>query len=40
MRTEHLVPLSRQAMEIVRENHPLTNRGRFVFPGRNSSARR
>jgi len=39
MRTEHLVPLSRQAMEILREIHPLTNRGRFVFPGRNSSAR-
>lgn len=38
MRTEHLVPLSRQAMEILREIQPLTNRGRFVFPGRNSSA--
>lgn len=39
MRAEHLVPLSRQAMDILREIHPLTNRGRYVFPGRNSITR-
>jgi integrase len=30
---KHLVPLSRQAIEILRELQPLTGRGRFVFPG-------
>lgn len=39
MRAEHLVPLSRQAMDILREIHPLTNRGRYVFSGRNSVQR-
>jgi integrase len=29
---QHIVPLSRQAVEILRELHPLTNRGRYVFP--------
>ena len=28
----HLVPLSRQAVEILRELHPLTGNGRYVFP--------
>ena len=32
MRTEHFVPLSRQAVEILREIHPLTGSGRYVFP--------
>ena len=40
MREQHIVPLSRQAVEILRELEPLTNRGilarptapRFVFP--------
>lgn len=32
MRVPHVVPLSRQAVEILRELHPLTGRGRFVFP--------
>lgn len=36
MRVEHLVPLSRQALAILRDVHPLTNRGKYVFPGRNS----
>jgi integrase len=36
MRREHLVPLSRQAVEVLRELHPLTGRGTFVFPGRTS----
>ena len=30
--TSHLVPLSRQAIEILREIYPLTGQGRFVFP--------
>lgn len=32
-RTEHLVPLSTQAISILRELFPLTGSGRFVFPG-------
>ena len=31
--TPHLVPLSRQAVAILRELYPLTGQGRFVFPG-------
>ncbi|MHB8347068.1 MAG: tyrosine-type recombinase/integrase [Acidiferrobacterales bacterium] len=31
--TPHIVPLCGQAVEILRELHPLTGRGRFVFPG-------
>ena len=30
--TRHIVPLSYQAVEILRELHPLTGRGRYVFP--------
>ena len=30
--TQHLVPLSRQALEILRELYPLTGQGRYVFP--------
>ena len=30
--TSHLVPLSRQAIEILRELYPVTGHGRFVFP--------
>ncbi|MCC6170662.1 MAG: integrase arm-type DNA-binding domain-containing protein [Gammaproteobacteria bacterium] len=32
-RAPHLVPLSRQAVEIFRDLRPLTGAGRFVFPG-------
>lgn len=32
MRSPHLVPLSRQALEILRELQPLTGSGRYVFP--------
>lgn len=32
-RTAHLVPLSTQAVAILRELHPLSGRGRYVFPG-------
>lgn len=30
--TQHIVPLSRQAVEILRNLHPLTGSGRFAFP--------
>ncbi|MBF0422167.1 MAG: tyrosine-type recombinase/integrase [Magnetococcales bacterium] len=32
-REMHIVPLSRQAVEVLRELHPLTGSGRYVFPG-------
>jgi integrase len=38
-KTPHIVPLSRQAVEILRELQPLTGFGRFVFPGGRSSSR-
>ena len=31
-KTEHLVPLSRQAVEILEDIHPLTGDGEYVFP--------
>lgn len=37
--TPHIVPLARQAVELLRELQPLTGRGRFVFPSARSSAR-
>jgi integrase len=37
--TEHIVPLSTQAIAILREIHPLTGEGRYVFPGARSLAR-
>jgi len=39
MRNEHIVPLPPQAIEILQELHPLTGRGRYVFPGVRSVAR-
>ncbi|WP_321907439.1 tyrosine-type recombinase/integrase [Paraburkholderia sp. J11-2] len=33
-KTEHLVPLSTQAVAILRDLHALTGRGKYVFPGR------
>lgn len=33
-KSEHLVPLAAQAVAILKDLHPLTGRGRFVFPGR------
>ena len=30
--TQHIVPLSKQAIEILINLHPLTGNGRFVFP--------
>ena len=32
MKRTHIVPLSRQAIEVLREIEPLTGRGRYVFP--------
>ncbi|MBF0401823.1 MAG: tyrosine-type recombinase/integrase [Magnetococcales bacterium] len=39
MRELHIVPLSRQAVAILRELHPLTGHGRYVFPGARSDDR-
>jgi integrase len=36
---DHLVPLSRQAIEILKELHPVTGEGRYVFPGARSGSR-
>ncbi len=33
MRDPHIVPLSRQAVEVLRTLHPLTGHGRYLFPG-------
>ena len=35
----HLVPLSGQAVECLRELYPLTGRGRYVFPGARGASR-
>ena len=32
-KTDHLVPLARQAVEILKHLHPLTGGGEYVFPG-------
>lgn len=39
MRQPHLVPLSRQALDILRGLHRITGRGRYVFPSARSSQR-
>ena len=39
MKRDHLVPLSRQAVEILRELEPLTGDGRYVFPSVRTKAR-
>jgi integrase len=36
MKTEHVVPLSRQAVEILRELQAIGGGSRYVFPGRNA----
>jgi integrase len=36
---QHIVPLSRQAMAVLRELHPLTGSGRYVFPGARTNGR-
>ncbi|MBW6485270.1 MAG: tyrosine-type recombinase/integrase [Syntrophobacterales bacterium] len=35
----HIVPLSKQALEILREIYPLTGNGKYVFPSIRSTAR-
>ncbi len=37
--TEHVVPLSRQAVEVLNELHPLTGHGCFVFPSARGKGR-
>jgi len=37
--TQHIVPLSRQAIEILEELYPLTGRGYYVFPSARSTSR-
>ncbi|MEI6299868.1 MAG: integrase arm-type DNA-binding domain-containing protein [Betaproteobacteria bacterium] len=39
MRETHLVPLSAQAVAILRELHPLTGHGRYVFPSARTGER-
>ncbi|MDQ7830262.1 MAG: tyrosine-type recombinase/integrase [Desulfovibrionaceae bacterium] len=39
MREAHIVPLARQAKEILLELHPLTGHGKYVFPSLRSSSR-
>lgn len=39
MRREHIVPLSRQAVSILRELHPLTGAGRYLFPSARTTLR-
>jgi len=39
MREQHLVPLSRQALEILEDLRPLTGGGRLLFPSERSAAR-
>lgn len=39
MKAPHLVPLSTQAESVLRELHPLTGSGRYVFPGLRTSSR-
>lgn len=39
MRQDHLVPLSRQAISILKEIQPLTGRGRYVFPSARGDSR-
>jgi integrase len=38
-KTDHLVPLARQAVSILRELHALTGTGRYVFPGARTASR-
>jgi integrase len=39
MKAPHIVPLSVQAVECLRELHPLTGSGRYVFPSARSASR-
>lgn len=37
--TPHIVPLAKQALDILREIQPLTSNGKFVFPSQRSASR-
>lgn len=39
MREQHIVPLSTQAIEVLKELHRFTGSGRFVFPGARTNGR-
>lgn len=39
MREQHIVPLSTQAVSLLRELHPLTGHGTYVFPGARTNGR-
>ena len=39
MKTLHIVPLSQQALDVLRSLHPLTGGGRHVFPSERSAER-
>lgn len=39
MRRDHVIPLSRQALEILREIEPVTGHGKYVFPSVRTNAR-
>ena len=39
MRMDHMVPLATQALDILRDLHPLTGRSKYVFPGARSDKR-
>lgn len=39
MREQHIVPLSKQAVAVLRELNPLTGQGRYVFPGARTNGR-
>ena len=39
MKAAHIVPLSKQALEILTEQHKLTGRGRYVFPSPRGASR-
>lgn len=39
MREQHIVPLARQSVAILRELYPVTGRGRYVFPSPRSADR-
>lgn len=39
MREQHIVPLSRQALAILRDLYPLTGEGKYLFPGLRSASR-
>lgn len=39
MREQHIVPLSKQAVAVLRDLQPLTGNGRYVFPGARTNGR-